>query len=124
MLDEQRNCNLGLRRWWGWIEPPPPLQIIVTLKRELQTKLNRTAAAGANYRVRGGHIRGRARTTERPTRGVIMGPSILSAERVGEVRMIEDVEEFYAELSSELLAPLEVLGHGEIHVLESCIPED
>ena len=53
-----------------------------------------------------------------------MGPSILSAEGIREVRMIEDVEEFYAELRTKMLAPLEVLGDGKIHVLESRIAED
>ena len=53
-----------------------------------------------------------------------MGPSILSAEGICEVRMIEDVEELHAELRSEMLTPLEVLGHGEIDVLESRIAED
>src|SRR5216684_2867044 len=88
-----------------------PLQRIVMLKSELQTKLNRTAATGTNYGVGGGNIRCRTRATERSTRRVVVRPSILSAERVGEVRMIEDIEELCAELRPEAFAPLEVLGH-------------
>src|ERR1700674_5514988 len=38
--------------------------------------------------------------------------------------MVEDVEELRAELRTEMLAPLEVLGDGKIHVLETRIAED
>src|SRR6202140_746236 len=38
--------------------------------------------------------------------------------------MVEDVEELRAELRTEMLAPLEVLGDGKIHVLETSIAED
>src|SRR6266576_1444981 len=88
-----------------------PLQRIVMLKSELQAKLNRAAATGANDGVGRCHIRCRARATERSTRRVVVGPSILPAERVGEVRMVEDVEEFCTELGPEEFAPFEVLGH-------------
>src|SRR5258708_26262084 len=94
------------------------------LKSELQTKLNRAAAAGADDRVGGCYIRRRTRATERPARRVVVGPSVLSAERVGEVGMVKDVKELRAELGTEALAPLEVLGHRQIHVLETCIAED
>jgi hypothetical protein len=38
--------------------------------------------------------------------------------------VIEDVKELRPELSVEPLLELEVLEHGEIHVLEAGVPED
>ena len=53
-----------------------------------------------------------------------MRPPILSAERIREVRMIKNVEEFNSELCAKALAPLEILGYREIDVAESSIAED
>src|SRR5208337_3602202 len=83
-----------------------------SLKSDLQTKLNRAAAAGANDRVGGRHIRRRARATEEAaTAGrIVMPPTILSTERVGEVGMVEDIEELNTALHGEVLAHLKFLA--------------
>src|ERR1039457_2262266 len=48
----------------------------------------------------------------------------LCAERIGEVGMIEDIEKLNPELRTKALAPLEVLSHRKVHVLESSVAED
>src|ERR1700693_2085514 len=110
MLHERRNCNLSFPKWWGWVEPQPVTENR-QLKSKLQTELNRTATAGSDDWVGGRHIRCGARAPERSARRVVVRPSVLSAEWVGEVGMVEDVEELSAKLGTDAPAPLEVLGH-------------
>jgi len=45
-------------------------------------------------------------------------------ERIGDIGVIENVKELHPELGAEPLPELEVLEHGEIHVLEARVPED
>src|SRR5229473_7982371 len=96
------------------------------LKSELHTKLNRAGATGTNDRVGSCNIWCGTPTTEESatTRRIVVCISVLSAERVGEIGVVENIEELRAELGAEMLAPFEVLGHGQIHVLESRIAED
>ena len=50
--------------------------------------------------------------------------SILTAERVREVRMVEQIEEFCPELRSQPFPELPVLGDREVYIAESGIAED
>ena len=53
-----------------------------------------------------------------------MGVSVLTAERVREIRVVEDIKEFRPELRSEALPKLPVLGDREVYIAESGIAED
>src|SRR5215471_1932414 len=48
-----------------------------------------------------------------------MSPTILPSEWVCEVRMVEDIEEFAAELKVITLPKIPVLHHREIYIAES-----
>lgn len=53
-----------------------------------------------------------------------MGPAVLSAKRIGEIRMVKHIEEFHAELSAQTLSPLEILRDREVNVLEAGVAKD
>ena len=53
-----------------------------------------------------------------------MGISVLSTERVGEVGMIEQVEELHAELGGETLTKFPILRDREIYVAKTGIAEN
>src|SRR5260370_11960217 len=74
---------------WGRREVRPHCGEHGSLKSELQTKLNRTAATGTNDRVGGCHIGRGTRASEKAAarRRVIVSPSILSTEWIRAVRM-------------------------------------
>src|SRR6266852_3996151 len=82
------------------------------LKSELQTKLNRAGATRTNDGVGSSNIWCGTPTTEESaaTRRIVVCISVLPAEWIGEIRVIENIEELRAELSTEVLTPLEVLG--------------
>ena len=52
-----------------------------------------------------------------------MAPPILTAERVGEIRVVEDIEEFRAELHVYAFTEAENLHRGEVHISEAEIAE-
>ena len=120
-----RDDSFPVEKIWGRREVRPALNR-GWLKSELQTKLNRAGATGTNDRVGSSNIWCGTPTTEESatTRRIVVCISVLPAEWIGEIRVIENIEELRTELGSEMLTPLEVLGHGEIHVLESRIAED
>src|SRR5580698_7113052 len=103
---------------------PAPWGRTAKLERELQTQLYRSASTGTDNRVRGGYVRCCASASERTSRGIIVGESVLPTEWIGKVGMVENVEELRAELCTETLAELQVLGYGKVHILESRVPED
>ena len=53
-----------------------------------------------------------------------MRPSILSAEGIREIRMVEEIEEFDPELGAESFPEFPVLGHREIPVVKSGVAKD
>lgn len=53
-----------------------------------------------------------------------MCPAILPAERIGEIGMVQEVEELGAELRAEALRKLPVLSHGEIPVAITRVAKD
>src|SRR5262249_35693405 len=59
-----------------------------------------------------------------PTRRIVVCISILTAERIRKVRMVEDIEKFRPELRSEALPKLPGLCDREIYVAESGVAED
>ena len=48
-----------------------------------------------------------------------MSPTILTTERIGEVRVIEDIEEFGPELHADAFAETEHLRRREVHIPEA-----
>ena len=56
-------------------------------------------------------------------RWIVQAESVLSAVRIGEVGMVEDVEELGADLRAQPLAEVPVLGNGEIEVPEAGVAE-
>ena len=50
--------------------------------------------------------------------------SILTAERICEIRMIEDIEKLHPELGSETLTKFPVLGYRKVNIAKSGIAED
>ncbi len=53
-----------------------------------------------------------------------MSPSILPAKRIGEARVVEEIEELDPELRPEAFAPFEVLGERKIDISESGVAEN
>src|ERR1700728_281745 len=93
-------------------------------ENKLQSQLHRTASTGTDYRISSGDVRCSARASERLNRRIVKAETILSAVRVGEIRVIENVEEFGPELRVETLGEMPVLRHREVHVAESRVRED
>src|SRR5690242_14855446 len=69
-------------------------------EHELQPKLHHAAPSGTDERVAGNHVGCRAPTAEVRVAGVIEPGSHRGAVGVGEVRVIEYVKEFDAELGA------------------------
>src|SRR5260370_3297377 len=98
------------------------------LENKLQAQLDGAVAAGAEYGVEGGLIRGSATAAELTWHGGV-GKSPLAictgaAIRIREVGVIENVERLDAELCLHPFPELKVLANGEINVAETCIAED
>ena len=94
-------------------------------ENQLQSQLNRAASARSENRIAGSYVRRRATAAETCAqhRWIIHAKAVLPAEWICESRMIEDVEEFGAELRGETLAEFPILRHGEIPVAEAGIAE-
>src|ERR1700682_4298204 len=82
-------------------------------ENKLQSQLNRTAATGADDWVGRGDVRSGTAATETTGGRIIQAESVLAAVRIGEVGMVEDVEEFSPELGTEALAEMPVLRPRE-----------
>src|SRR5580704_3460085 len=96
------------------------------LENKFQAELHGAASAGADYRIRGGYVRcraGAAETAGARNRRIVVPPAVLAAERVGKIRMVEDIEEFRAELHVEAFTEAEHLHGGEVHIPKPEIPE-
>src|ERR1700730_6036556 len=92
-------------------------------ENELQAQLNRAAATGADDGVGSGDVRSGTAATETTGGRIIQTESVLAAIRIGEVGMVEDVEDFSPELGTEALAEMPVLRQREVHIAESRIGE-
>src|SRR5208337_121074 len=93
-------------------------------ENKLQAELNRARASRTHGRVGGGDV-GSGTTAAEATRGrIIEAETILPAIRIGEVGMVENVEELSPELGAEALAKMPVLRQREIEILETGIGEN
>src|SRR5450432_3884402 len=93
-----------------------------TLENELQSQLHGPASTRSDDRVRRRYVRSRARAAETSRarhRWIVVSPTILTAEWIGKVRMIEHVEEFSADLHPHAFTEAEVLHDREVHVPET-----
>src|ERR1022692_162112 len=100
-----------------------PANLIAPLERKLRTQLHRTRPARADRGVGGGYIRSSATATERTHGRIIQPEPVLTAVRVGEVRVIEDVEELGAELKPHGFSKVEILSQREIEIPEAAVLE-
>ena len=102
---------------------PARAVLIVELKRELSCKLHGAAAARSNDRVRCCNVRSGARATKSWHGRIVLPVSILPAVRIGEVRVVENIEELRPELQPLYFPEVKVLGNGDIQILEARIRE-
>jgi hypothetical protein len=75
-----------------------PLANTARSENELESQLHSAAATGTDYWVGSGDVRSSARASERLNGRIVEAEAILSAVRVGEIRVIENVEELRTEL--------------------------
>src|ERR1700736_5066533 len=94
-------------------------QLCLKLENELRPELNRAWTAGAYGGIGSCDVRRRATPTKRNHGKIIQAKAVLSPVRVGKIRMIENVEELSSELEPHGFSKVEVLGHGEIEILEA-----
>src|SRR4029077_19495160 len=104
-------------------EPRPRFKKPPRSEDELQAQLNRAAATGADNGVGSGDVWSGTAATETTGGRIIQSESVLASIRIGEVGMVEDVEEFSPELGTEALAEMPVLCQREVHISESGIGE-
>ena len=80
--------------------PAPALvpRRLLPLEKELQSELNRAAAARSDHGICRCDVRRNAAATKRLGGWIVKTESVLTAVRVREVRMIENIEELGAEL--------------------------
>src|SRR5215469_1983191 len=101
-----------------------PFAVQCKLPDQFQAELNGTVGSAAENRVRGGLIGSIATATELRGGGGIVEPSPGRAAWVGERWVIENVEEFRAELGTEALAELPVFRDREVPVLITRVAEN
>src|ERR1700687_863788 len=97
--------------------------MFLELENELQAQLHGATAARPDDGIGGGYVRRGTLATERAGRRIVLTKTILSTVGIGKVGMVEDVEEFGAELHAEPFREMPVLGDGEIKVPEAGIAE-
>src|ERR1035438_10281315 len=107
----------------GRTELRPALLLKSNLESELQAQLNGARSAGAHRGVGGRNIRRGATATERANRRIIQAESILAAVWIGEVRMVENVEELGAGLQPHRFSKVEILGQREVEIPEASVLE-
>src|SRR5665213_1154115 len=92
------------------------------LEYDLQTKLDGARTARSEHCVRTDHVRGGRLETESRTTGTTrIGDTAFESPRssrwIGNIRVVEYVEEFGAELSCDALSKPKDLRDGGIHVV-------
>src|ERR1035438_962586 len=113
-----------LKQRWGRREVRPRFVKPARSENKLQAELHRARASRTHGRVGGGHV-GSGTTASEATHGrIVEAETILAAVWVGEVGMVENVEELSPELGAEPLAEMKVLRQREVHVLETGIGEN
>src|SRR5579859_1036450 len=93
------------------------------LENKFCSELNRSRSSRAYCRVGRRYVGRGATAAERLHGRIVQAEAVLSAVRIREVRMIEDVEELGAELQAHRLSKVEVLGEREIEVAEAGVLE-
>ena len=93
-------------------------------ENQLQAELNRARASRTHGRVGGGDVRSGTAAAEATRGRIIEAVTILAAIRIGEVGVVENVEELRPELGAEALAEMPVLRQREVHVAETGIGEN
>src|ERR1039458_7568572 len=107
-----------LKQRWGRREVRPRFVKPARSENKLQAELHRARASRTHGRVGGGHV-GSGTTASEARRGrIIEAETILPAIRIGEVGMVENVEELRPELGAEALAKVPVLRQREVHVID------
>src|SRR5579859_288383 len=84
------------------------------LENQFQAELYRARASRTHGRVGGGDVGSGAAAAEARHRRIIEAETILATIRIGEVGMVENVEELSAELRAEALAQMPVLSNREV----------
>src|SRR5271169_4781251 len=102
---------------------PAPLTKTRQSEKKLQAQLNRARSTRADHWVGRGDIW--SGTTATKVRGgrIIQTETVLSAVRIGKVRMVENVEKLRPELNMKPLPELPVLRQREVQVAETRIGE-
>src|SRR5260370_18539232 len=80
------------------------------LERELQAQLNSTAPARPDHRICRRNVGRGATTAERLHGRIVQAEPVLPTVRIGEVRMVENVEELGPELGMDPVAEMPVIG--------------
>src|ERR1700689_3400758 len=92
-------------------------------KNKFHSQLNCAAAAGTDDGVGGGDVGSGATATEASRRRIVESETVLTAVRIGEVGMVENVKELGPELSVEALGEVPILRHRKVDILETGIRE-
>src|SRR5207245_6580370 len=103
---------------------PAPIMKSPRSENKLQAELNRARASRTHGRIGGGNVGSGTAASEAAHGRIIEAETILAAVWIGEVGVVENVEELRPELGAEALAEMPVLRQREIHVLESVIGEN
>src|ERR1700723_177622 len=83
-----------------------------SLEQQFQTELDGARAARSHHGIGRSHIRRGASAAEcRRNRRIVLPKAILTAVWIGKVRMVQQIEELYAELGAQALSQPPVLSH-------------
>src|ERR1039458_6270647 len=104
-----------LKQRWGRREVRPRFVKPLRSENKLQAELHRTRASRTHGRVGGGDVRSGTAAAEATHGRIIEAETILPAIRIGEVGMVENVEELRPELGAEALAKVPVLRQRGVH---------
>jgi len=99
------------------------MELQIDSENKLRSQLDRARSARPYGGIGRSYIWSRATTTERLHRGIVQAEPVLSAVRIGEVRMIQNVEEFGPELEPHGFSEMEILGQREIKVPKTGVLE-
>jgi len=83
-----------------------------------------TGLAAANVRRRASTTEPRPASGRRRRRRIVVAIAILTTVGIGEVRVVEDIKQFYATLGPETFAPFEILCQGKVHIPETGVAEE
>src|SRR5207237_10299270 len=101
-----------------------PARLDPQSEEQLQSQLDGAAAARSDDRVGSRYVGSGAGACKRTGRRIVVRPPVLSPERIGEVGMIEHVEELGTELRAKALSKLPILSHGEVPVVKAGVAEN